>query len=280
MPSEQRDPNVNTPTRTPPPCSPTSPANDQVAWPSGWTPERIVEQERLLAQYEAEKKREGELRHRAMLVACGVSKRHGLAIPAMRKISNGPWFEAFCKLCDYVDGGCLVALLGPRGTGKTQMASLLIDQKLMALRPGSLRPRILTLSEIFLEVRDSYRSDAELSEKKLLHRYATHSLLVIDEAHERGGTEFEDRKLIGIINKRYDLMLPTVLISNEKREAFANSIGTSAASRMSETNCGKIIECNWSSFRQHLPKEVQEARANAANEEWSSRPAGLTKIVA
>ena len=64
---------------------------------------------------------------------------------------------------------------------------------------------------------------------------------------ERAETQFEDRMISHLIDLRYDAMLDTILISNQAKESFADSIGKSAVSRLIET--GEVIECNWESFR-------------------------------
>ena len=74
-------------------------------------------------------------------------------------------------------------------------------------------------------------------------------LLAIDETHDRGHTEHEDRILSRIVNKRYAaLRSPTILISNETRSAASESLGASIVSRVHEA--GKVIECDWPSFRE------------------------------
>jgi DNA replication protein DnaC len=69
----------------------------------------------------------------------------------------------------------------------------------------------------------------------------------IDEAHERGSTDWENRTLTNIIDHRYDAMRCTLLLSNQSKEQFAESVGPSVTSRILET--GEAIICNWPSFR-------------------------------
>jgi len=60
-------------------------------------------------------------------------------------------------------------------------------------------------------------------------------------------TKYEDDKLTHIMDKRYDAMLPTMLITNVTRQDFAAQLSPSIISRIRETGGG--IECNWDSYR-------------------------------
>ena len=109
-------------------------------------------------------------------------------------------------------------------------------------------PRYVKASDIFRDIRSTYRSESRESETSIFKSFTRPKLLIIDEAQERAETEFEDRALTHIIDKRYDSMLHTVIISNLTKDALAKSLGTSIVSRIHET--GDVIECNWPSFRE------------------------------
>lgn len=100
--------------------------------------------------------------------------------------------------------------------------------------------------DFFLDLRGTYQKDAE-SEGTALDRFMRPDLLVLDEAGVRGETDFENRMLTHLIDHRYDGIKDTLLISNQRPDEFAKSIGPSISDRLRE--CGGIIECTWSSFR-------------------------------
>lgn len=144
--------------------------------------------------------------------------------------------------------GFIIALLGDRGTGKTQMAAELVRRW---LRKQNTEHRTLNCPlyakamEIFMAIKSSYGSDK--SEKDVTLIFTRPKLLIIDEASERGETDWENRMMTYIIDKRYDAKLDTLLISNQRRDAFLEAVGDSITSRLVET--GGIVECNWDSFR-------------------------------
>ena len=69
----------------------------------------------------------------------------------------------------------------------------------------------------------------------------------MDELHQRGHTEYEDRMLHHILDCRYDRQRQTILISNEDPERFCESIGSAVVDRMEES--GVLLKCDWHSFR-------------------------------
>lgn len=101
--------------------------------------------------------------------------------------------------------------------------------------------------EFFLDIKASFRADSKVTEKQVIADYVRPKLLIIDETQERGETRWEDGLLTHMIDRRYREEKDTLLISNQTREAFTESIGPSIASRIIET--GGIVLCNWPSFR-------------------------------
>ena len=70
----------------------------------------------------------------------------------------------------------------------------------------------------------------------------------MDELHQRGHTEYEDRMLHHILDCRYDRQRQTILTSNEDPERFCESIGSAVVDRMEES--GVPLKCDWQSFRE------------------------------
>ena len=169
--------------------------------------------------------------------AAGVRRRHQYHPSS----GAGAWDLKLIELKVKLDTGFLVALIGLRGCGKSQLAVELIRE---SCRHGS-AALYTTAMDIFIDIRDAYK--LQESERTVLVRFQRPALLVIDEAQERGESAWEDRMLTALIDYRYSQMRDTVIISNLKREAFTASMGASVVSRMIET--GGIIECNWPSFR-------------------------------
>ncbi len=149
------------------------------------------------------------------------------------------WLAAFGIAKERVNMNGIVVLYGSRGGGKTRMAA-----ELAAMVGGS---RYRTAMRFFLEVRATFRRDAERSELDVIEELSSADLLVLDEIQERGETAFEDRLLTHVIDARYAAMRPTVLIANLEKAKLAESLGASIVDRAREN--GKSIEFNWPSYR-------------------------------
>lgn len=134
-----------------------------------------------------------------------------------------------------------MVLAGKRGTGKTQLGV----EAIRSYCWESLQAKYTKAIDVFLSIREGM---AEKSERHAVKPYLTPSLLVIDAMEERGETSWEDRMLGYILDRRYDSMLDTILITNQTKERFAESAGASVVSRIHEA--GAVIECDWDSFRE------------------------------
>lgn len=152
------------------------------------------------------------------------------------------WGNTYEKAIGVFGKGGIVALIGNRGTGKTQMAVCIVREWCKTENTA----RYVKAMDFFLAIRSSFKDD-DVSENDVLNIFMTPRLLVVDALEERGETPWEDRMLSHLIDRRYDDMKETILISNQKPEAFDVSIGPSIVSRLNETG-GKII-FDWESFR-------------------------------
>lgn len=187
----------------------------------------------------------------------GIPARH--MVPFNPK--PGPWSDCLDKLVSRVRDGSIIALLGERGTGKTQLASQLIYRYLTGREAPERRSydsrcyfdggdkchaMYVRMMEIFIALRASYRKEGPTEDEQIA-KFVSPGLLVIDEAQERGESDWENRLLAEIIDHRYGDMSDTLIISNQKPDEFKASIGPSIYSRLVET--GGIIVCDWPSFR-------------------------------
>lgn len=153
-----------------------------------------------------------------------------------------------------MEPGAIVALIGPRGTGKTQICQNILGVELLKriadYSNDKRQPRYTSAAKIFRAIRDAQKRGRDTegdNEAQAIARFTGPAVLVIDEAHERGETDFENRTFNEIIDDRYAGRRTTILISNLSRAEFAKSIGPSIVSRIHE--CGDTIECSWASFR-------------------------------
>ena len=172
-----------------------------------------------------------------------VPKRHKINVD-LTQTAMGKWRDMYQKLCGKLGTGFVTALLGTRGNGKTQLAVCLIRAACDA--GGS--PRYVKAMDLFAAMRSGMKAGQEL---QAMEQWRKPSLLVIDEAHERGETDYEHRMLANLIDHRYDAMHDTLLIANQTPEAFAASVSRSIVSRTHEG--GETLVCDWPSFRGNTP---------------------------
>jgi len=151
------------------------------------------------------------------------------------------WNASYELLKSMYDRNGLIGVAGTRGSGKTQACAIVI-----AMNSSKKRIGLYTKAhEVFLSIRDAQNNGGSLM--KAFDSFVSPHLLVIDAFQVRAETEFEFRTLVTIIDKRYDEMKPTILISNDSPQALLDSIGDDGRSRMKEG--GGIIQFTSSDFR-------------------------------
>jgi DNA replication protein DnaC len=163
---------------------------------------------------------------------------------------GGQWVERRDLLVSQARyaNGYLVALLGMRGTGKTEMATSIIRRCCREM----MTCRYVKALDLFKIFRGAYtpvaRGSAGVDEKDVIDTWTAYDLLVIDEVHQRGESDWENNTLVNLIDRRYDACGCTLLIANyATRGEFSQAIGPSVASRINQV--GEAILCEWPSFR-------------------------------
>jgi DNA replication protein DnaC len=194
--------------------------------------------------------------YRVHIDIIGQTARHGDSVT----IHGDQWQAAYerAKIC--AESGGLIVAYGGRGTGKTQMAFHLARHANFPnatfptiykngftpeIKP---RPAIYTKAmEVFLDCKHSFNRKDSPTAKEILEKLENAAFLIIDEAQVRGETKFEDDLLTHLIDKRYDGVRATMLITNLGRKEFAATLSPSIISRIEQIGCG--IDCNWQSYR-------------------------------
>lgn len=157
----------------------------------------------------------------------------------------------FDAVVEVLAKGGIVALIGSRGSGKTQLATWAVGK---IIADGNVKggwrtdtpARYETAVSLFTALR------AGQHEAATFDRFGSVPVLVIDEMQERGDTAFEDRMLTTLIDRRYASLRGTVLISNLTIDEFRNRCGPSVADRIRE--CGKVIVMEGESRRPAIAK--------------------------
>ena len=135
------------------------------------------------------------------------------------------------ELCDNEEG---LFLHGPPGTGKTHLAVALLRQR--GLPYGC----FTTVATLLMELRNSFKDNAENSEWQIINHYAKVRPLVLDDLGAEKTSEFALQSLYIIIDKRYSEMRPTIITSNLTVDEIAEKVGDRIASRIA--GMSKVIE--------------------------------------
>lgn len=166
-----------------------------------------------------------------------------------RRLHGSAWTAKAKMLSDFMDckDGCLVGLVGPRGTGKTQMATVASAEYQRKMIPHGIVgvARYARAMEFFMSVKEAY--SASTSERDAFEPFVRPRLLILDEVQVRNESKWEDNALTYLVDARYGACKRTILISNQTVEGFTESMGDSIMSRISES--GGVILCNWKSYR-------------------------------
>lgn len=151
--------------------------------------------------------------------------------------------------CAYVDkfterfkqGGGLI-LCGKPGTGKTHLAVAIVTA---AIKQGY-QAKFMSLLEAMRSIKSTYSGEG--SEEEAIAKLVRPDLLVLDEV----GVQFESQTewvcLNEIINRRYNQIKPTILISNLNIDELTHSLGERVIDRMREGK-GVILTFDWQSER-------------------------------
>lgn len=179
----------------------------------------------------------------AQLDSAFLPLRH--AAKTSNELQGDQWRQLLVKLSKVSGTGFLVAIVGPRGTGKTQLGVEIIRK--FAARFPDRTSRYATAMDIFVDLKDTYRSQGT-REKDVRYRYASYGMLVIDEIHNRSDNNWEQMMLNDILDIRYRQMLDTLLLGNIKADQLQDYLGPTIADRMRET--GAVEKAVWKSWRQ------------------------------
>lgn len=187
------------------------------------------------------------------LRAVGLPERFHQRITDWSRPAQQRAYEAVLAKCSPSGGvGAIVALIGPRGTGKTTVCGqMIVNATLHWWRTSKgFIPRYRKLTDILATLKPMYsdfgsRDPAALESTR--DQLCAYEVLIIDEIHDCEEQRVKDRILTDILDRRYAGKVDTVLISNQTREDFMAHTNPSILSRINEN--GAVLFCNWKPWR-------------------------------
>ena len=125
------------------------------------------------------------------------------------------WNEAKDDICIY----------GTTGSGKTHLAIALY-------RESKEEAKFITVPELLLEIRGSFKDDSSLSEKGIVMQYASYPVLILDDLGAEKTSEYSMSTLYLILDRRIRYARQTIITTNLSLQEIEENMGARTASRI------------------------------------------------
>ena len=186
----------------------------------------IMQREKELA-VQAEKEAAYQMQKR--VESSGVPRRYwhvdfDTYIPQKEKDSKN--LETIKKFANLKKNDKVLILLGSKGLGKTHLGSAIIR---------NCGGKFISIEEFIFKYESAQDFHAKVNREELMESYSTTKMLVIDEIGRSMQQEKENSLLNYILRRRYENMLPTVLISNLSKADLLKKLGEAVLDRLRET---------------------------------------------
>lgn len=120
----------------------------------------------------------------------------------------------------------VLILLGAKGLGKTHLGAAIIR---------NCGGKFISIEELIFKYESAQDFHSKTNREELMELYSSTKMLVIDEIGRSMQQEKENALLNYILRRRYENMLPTVLISNLSKADILKKLGEAVLDRLRET---------------------------------------------
>lgn len=164
--------------------------------------------------------------------------------PAQRRAleMSEAYAEGFKSM--FLPRGISMIFVGRPGTGKTHLACAILNN----LVPQGHYGLYVTVIDAVRRVKDTWSKSSGELERDAIRRFVKPELLVLDEVGVQFGTEAEKLILFEIINGRYEMVRPTIIVSNLDMKGVEDNLGYRVVDRLCE-NGGQKVVFDWDSWR-------------------------------
>lgn len=162
-----------------------------------------------------------------------------------------------------IELGANFVFCGMPGTGKTHLACAIGNYVIANHGSATL---FITVFDVIQRVKATY-GNPEQSERAVMKSFAEPDLLILDEVGVQFGTDFEKVIITDIINRRYNDMRPTIILSNLSEIELSEYLGARVMDRMYEGG-GGVIPFGWESYRANVARDKDLPRGEYVAPAW------------
>lgn len=211
--------------------------------------ERKAQEGARQAHLEASKRAEAERKDLQAKRSAGVPARFDSKTLESFRVTNDGQRRAL-EACQTVVSRILegkqapnLVLQGKPGTGKTHLSC-----GMTSALYRTHRVRRIDLPDLIREIRATWQKGAEHTEKQVLDWFGSIDLLILEEVGTGSGSDDERARVFQVINRRYEAMLPTVVVTNLTLRELRDEMGERVLDRLREGD-RSVLVFDWESMR-------------------------------